>query len=105
MKQIRKAFALSLASAVLFLGVGCSDGVKIKSLEEEVGRNKLKIEYLEKNGDFYRRQLIKHGNPEGWKLNGDSLGNCWYERDTDGGGDGIGGYGTEYLDIDWTGKE
>lgn len=102
MKQLRKAFALSLASAVLFLGVGCSDNGKIKSLEEEVGRNKLKIEYLEKNRDFYRRELIKYGNPEGWKLNGDGIGNCWYERDN---GDTLGGYWTEYLDIDWTGKE
>ena len=66
---------------------------KIGQLEQELSHREQKVLTTQLDRDNCRKQLIYHGNPEGWqatgddltgetyftRLNGDSLGNCWTE--------------------------
>ena len=105
-KQERKndwkyMFQLGAATLAVMGLFGGTDVIKshfqrVSNLEQDLNAcsNRLAVAKLER--DNYRRDLIKYGNPEEWKLNGDALGSCWYERDI---GDCLGGYGKEYLEV------
>jgi len=89
------AIFLGLA-AVVEIPTGIRDHLdRDCKIEKELAAcsNSLTTAKLER--DNYRRELIEHGNPEGWKLNGDGMFSCWYERVN---GDGIGAYWNETLE-------
>ena len=101
MKTQTKYNMITLGTGLAFLGsvfagrTMLSQHRKIEQLEQELGRAEQKIETTELARDNYRKQLIEHGNPEGWQLTGDSLtGVIYYTREN---GDTIGSYWTEYL--------
>lgn len=98
MEQKIKSIISGLAAVAILGGINFvkDQQKKINYLERELSAasNRVAIAKLER--DNYRRDLIQHGNPEGWVLNGDSFtGASWYERLN---GDGIGGCWTETLE-------
>jgi hypothetical protein len=81
--------------AGLALGHIINSEQKINMLKRELRQAKEYSTSIELQRDDYRKQLIKHGNPEGWKECYDEFAQQkYYTREN---GDGIEGYWTEYL--------
>lgn len=82
MKQTTK-YAIAYIAGAFMAGTAIF-GIMHKEtskLEKELAlRSDANVKFLTHQRDYYRRQLIKHENPEGWTLNGDSMGSAWYER-------------------------
>ncbi len=64
--------------------MGCDTGgylpIERKSQELSIERLKLQNKYLEKKNMRLEIDLIKLGISDNWELNGDNLGNWWYEK-------------------------
>lgn len=58
---------------------------KIGKLENDLADVRANLQLKEHEVIYFRKQLIKHGNPESWKINGDGIYNMWYERANDFG--------------------
>ncbi len=67
---------------------------RIGELESSLSYVQQKVSVTQLERDNFRRELIKHGNPEGWVINGDGQGSVWYER---WNGDAMGSAWQEFL--------
>ena len=97
MKQIIKPIIAGIAGLALLVESSVIGDMSKSnnSLRNELRNTETKLQVRSQERDNYRRQLIKNGNPEGWTLNGDAIGNAWYEKLN---GDGLGGSWKEYLE-------
>ena len=98
MKNIKRTVIVtSLAIASAF---GAGKGLiyqyeKIRNLEDQLNNAQSKIETVQLERNDYRKQLVEHGNPEGWETAYDEWTGAKYF--TRFNGDTIGNYWTEYL--------
>jgi heme/copper-type cytochrome/quinol oxidase subunit 3 len=67
---------------------------RVHNLENQLASVEAHLNTAQLKTDFYQRELIKYGNPEGWQLSGDAFGSVFYIRDN---GDMQGNCWKEYL--------
>ena len=101
MNKIQQMTAIGLISATLGLGAFVVEKVssqsQIKNLENQVETIQLEKNIVRSENYQLHLDLIQRGNPQGWELYGDALGNWGYRKPDENAIFGTVGDGYIYL--------